>query len=560
VIRQQFGDYGGPFRVASFQPAGVERIDDLASELVLSLELSRGEGCDLAATDKAAERFLHASHGALIAAEEIDRAGSTARIDELCRVVESAYAQWKNVDAAFAQTIRLAYEHRVPRHNLLLDDIHTHLKQRVGEPVAAAYTDLRARWADHVASHPWDTFMNRAPQHVDRTALENALNALARGDDLDVEDGACSIAGPLRHAFADHVRSHPEDIPDLEIGLWRRPEILVAGDYWGHARPLRILDVLAECAPDRSRATAAMIGGYFAPGARGAASVIRSLADVHESQRERVLRCLMLHPDYEVRQYAVNNVDIHSVWKVVTPETVPCATILTILERMVGSSRYTTAQRKIFFDAVYRRLLSLTSRSDVLYARGIVRIFVKLNFFLEDAYFQKLTALLDYVSAKERAHQIRDGLLDEYIARVRNEKQKAGAVAAEVPTFDGIPLVVLRRLARDGHFWNVLVEHPISKIARETVAHVATRDRALAVANNHRVNPEVLRGLGRQRELFSGHSAKMALLANPHTPVAVSMGYFADLTPADVEALLRRPTVHPELRAQLRAKFDAARR
>ena len=89
-----------------------------------------------------------------------------------------------------------------------------------------------------------------------------------------------------------------------------------------------------------------------------------------------------------------------------------------------------------------------------------------------------------------------------------------GPVAGEEPTFDGIPLVVLRRLARDGHFWTTLIAHPIAKIARETVPHVSTRDRALAVANNHRVNPEVLRGLGRKRDLFSTHSSRMALLAN----------------------------------------------
>jgi hypothetical protein len=546
--------------MASFLPAALERIDDLASELVLSLELSRGEGCDLKATGQAAERFAQAAHAALVAAEEIDRAGSTARIDETCRMLASAYAQWKSVDEAFAQTIRLAYQHQVPRHNLLLDDIHAALKQRVGESVAEAYTEMRARWAAHVAAHPWDTFMNRAPQHVDRAALETALGALARGDDLDVEDALRDLTGPLRHAFADHVRTHAADIPDLEIGLWRRPEILVAGDYWGHAKGVRLLEVLAESAPDRTKDAAAMLTGFFAAGAKGAASVIRALGDVHESQRERVARCLMLHPDYEVRRYAANNVDINSIWKVVTPETVPCATILTLLERMVGSSRYTTAQRKIFFDAVYRRLLALTSRSDVLYARGIVRIFVKLNFFLEDSYFYKLSALLDYVAAKERAHGIDDGLLDGYIARIRNEKEKAGSVTGEDPSFDGIPLMVLRRLARDGHFWSVLVAHPIAKIARETVPHASTRDRALVVANNHRANPEVLRGLGRKRDLYSTHGARMALLANPQTPVAVSMGYLADLSMADVEALLRRATVHPELRTQLRMKYDAARR
>jgi hypothetical protein len=545
--------------MASFLPATTDRIHDLASELTLSLELSRGEGCDIAATSQAADRFARAVHGAIVEAEHAGEAGSTARIDETCRALESAYSHWKSVDAAFTKTLRLAYENQIPRSNLLLDDIHSGLRQRAGEPVAEAYTDTRSRWAAHVASRPWDTYLNSAPQHVDRNALETALAGLARGDDLDVEDSLAALTGPLRHAFADHLQGHADDLNDLEIGLWRRPEILVAGDYWGHPKGGRLLEVLSEVGPERTRAAASTLSALFAPAKGGAASVIRALHDVHESQYERFARCLMLHPDYEVRRYAVNNVDVNSIWKVVTPENVPCATILSLLERLVGSSRYTTAQRKIFFDAVYRRLLSLTGRSDVLYARGIVRIFVKLNFFLEDDYFYKLSALLDYLAAKERAHSINDGLLTEYITRVRNEKEKAGSVKAETPGFDGIPLVVLRRLARDGHFWTTLITHPIAKIARETVPHVSTRDRALAVANNHRVNPEVLRGLGRKRDLFSSHSSRMGLLTNPQTPVAVSMTYFPDLTMADVDALLPRSTVHPELRTQLRIRHHAAK-
>jgi len=547
--------------MASFLPATTDRIHDLASELVLSLELSRGEGCNLSTTAQAAERLAREITGVLVAAESVGEAGSTARIDETCRAVENAYSHWKSVDIAFTQTLRLAYENQVPRSNLLLDDIHAGLRQRVGEPVAEVYTDLRARWAAHVSSRPWDTYLNRAPQHVDRAALESALSGLARGDDLDVEDALTAIAGPLRHAFADYVRDHADELNDLEVGLWRRPEILVAGDYWGVPKATRLLDVLAGTGPERTRAAARTLSGFFVnPAQAGAASVIRDLQGVHESQHERFTRCLMLHPDYEVRRYAVNNVDIHSVWKVVTPDSVPCATILSLLERLVGSSRYTTAQRKIFFDAVYRRLLTLSGRSDVLYARGIVRIFVKLNFFLEDSYFYKLSALLDYLCAKERVHRIHDGLLDDYIARMKREKERVGHVATEEPTFDGIPLVVLRRLARDGHFWKTLVAHPIAKIARETVPHVSTRDRAILVATNHHTNPEVLRGLGRKRDLFTTHSARMALLSNPQTPVAVSMGYFPDLTANDVEALLRRSTVHPEFRTQLRNRYQTTKR
>jgi hypothetical protein len=546
--------------MAGFLPATTERIVDLASELVLSLELQRGEGCDLTATGQAAERLVSAMHGAIVAAEELDREDTTARVDDVCRLVEGAYLQWKSVDAAFAQTIRLAYEHQIPRCNLYLDDLRATLRQRVGEPVSEAYTDLRHRWATHVDAHPWDSYRNRAPAHVDKGALESALAALAHGDDLDVEDALGAVTGDLRHAFADHLAAHPTDADDIEIGLWKRPEMIVAADYWGHPKRVRLIDVLCEHGSERTRAAAAQLGTFFAPSHKGAAAVVRSIHDVAEAQRERFTRCLMLHPDYEVRRYAVNNTDINSVWKVVTPESVPCAAILTLLERLVGSSRYTTAQRKVFFDAVYRRLLTLTSRSDVLYARGIARIFVKLNFFLEDSYFYKLAALLDYLAVKEKSQGIEDGVLTQYIERVQREKDKVGSVPGEEPSFDGIPLVVLRKIARDGHYWNVLVTHPIAKIAREVVPHVSTRDRALVIANNHRVNAEVLRGLGRRRELFNAFPARMALLTNPQTPVAVSMNYLSDLSLRDVEALLRRATLHPELRHILRSRYEAARR
>ena len=65
--------------MASFLPATTDRIHDLASELVLSLELSRGEGCDIAATAQAAERFAREVHGVLVSAER--RCTSTSRVE-----------------------------------------------------------------------------------------------------------------------------------------------------------------------------------------------------------------------------------------------------------------------------------------------------------------------------------------------------------------------------------------------------------------------------------------------------------------------------------------------
>jgi hypothetical protein len=147
-----------------------------------------------------------------------------------------------------------------------------------------------------------------------------------------------------------------------------------------------------------------------------------------------------------------------------------------------------------------------------------------------------------------------------YIRRLDEQKQKAGNVPSEDPSFEGVPLVVLRKLARDGHFWTLLSTHPIVKIARETIHHITTTERATRVASNHRTNQEVLRAIGKRRDLFAPASARVALLTNPRTPVPVSLDYLAELTVRDIESLLRRSTLHPELRSALRNRLTVTSR
>jgi hypothetical protein len=279
--------------------------------------------------------------------------------------------------------------------------------------------------------------------------------------------------------------------------------------------------------------------------------IVDEVRKTRPEEKETYLRCLMLHPNHEIRRYAVMNVGLDSFWKVATPDGVPLTTLLSMLEKVASSKQYDENFQKIFFHTVHRRLLSVNSRSELLYARGILRILADLPFFMEDSFFEKLMAVVDYLSAKEAKYGIEVGLLGEYIEKLRREKNKIGTLQADSPNIANIPAVVLRKLARDGHFWYELAAHPLFKIARETVRHINGPDRALRIANNHVVNQDVLREVGRQRGLFGTRTAKLALLSNPRTPPAVSLDYLPDLSRQDKEQLLRRSTVHPELRRRL---------
>lgn len=535
------------------------RIEEYLAELINTVEADRPRGCESSVIGEKARSYAEAVRSLLadVAAkpEDVGR----ERFDRELQRLESAYAGWKTLDRTFDDTLQMAYGNSVPRKNLLLDQIHAELRQSVGDPLADRYIQTKALWREHLADRPWDAYREATSTHLDTQSLDDCLNALIRGDDLDVEDALVGLTGKLRHAFIDFVHTNPDSVVDLEPGLWKRPEIVVAADYWSRGRSRRVVDVLRDASSPRFARAFGTLQSLFKLN-HGAATTPKSIAEeierIQPEHRERFYRCLMLHPDYEMRRFAAGNSNMISVWKALTPPNVPCATILTVLEQLSGSNTYSTGHRKLFFDTVYRRLMNVTSRSDVLYTRGIVRILTKLDFFLEDEYFAKFMALIDYLEEKEKIFKIDDSTMNQYTDALKREKQRIGNVETTTPDFDDVPMVILRKLARDGHFWELLAMHPIVKIAKEVVPHVASRERATVIACNHRVNQEVLRAIGKRRSLFPTLRAKLTLLGNPRTPPGVSMEYLTDLSKKDIERLLRQPGIHPELRTMLRNQFN----
>jgi hypothetical protein len=476
--------------------------------------------------------------------------------ETVMRAVEDAYAAWHAIDASFRETLSLAYDGKISRQNLLIDDVHAELRQRIGDPTAALYTRLYTLCANHLASRPWDAHLSASVKHADADELNKNLHSLVHGDHLDVEDALSALTGSLRYAFADYIARREEPLELLEESLWMRPEIVLINDYWQYHPHVRLLDLLRRKGRQQHLGAFAKVQELFSEDNSraddsAAERIVREVQKTRPEEKDTYLRCLMLHPNHDVRRYAVSNVNLDGFWKVVTPEAVPLMTVLSMLEKVAGSRQYDESFQKVFFHTVHRRLLSASSRPEVLYASGIVRILTQLPFFMEDDYFEKLMQVVDYLTAKGQQYGIQTGVLSEYVEKLRKEKGRIGTLKTDSPNIANIPVVVLRKLARDGHFWYELSTHPLFKIARETVAHINSPDRALRVANNHVVNQDVLREVGRSRGLFATRTAKLALLSNPRTPPAVSLDYLSDLTRQDQDQLLRRSTVHPELRRRL---------
>lgn len=533
-----------------------EKIRALKTSIVSLLETTRDEGvpADSLRQNKSLiveeyQKLLNEGAKQLL---KDDFVGS----ETVIRAVEDAYAAWRAIDASFRETFSLAYAGKIPRQNLLSDDVHAELRQRIGDSTAALYTRLYTLWTDHLEGRPWDAHLSASVKHADADELNKSLHCLVHGDHLDVEDALAALTGPLRYVFADYIEHREEPLELLEESLWMRPEIVLINDYWQYHPHVRLLDLLRRKGRQKYTGSFAKIQEFFSEDNsrvdNGAAErIVKEVQKTRPEEKDTYLRCLMLHPNHDVRRYAVSNVNLDGFWKVITPEAVPLMTVLSMLEKVAGSRQYDENFQKVFFHTVHRRLLSASSRPEVLYASGIVRILAQLPFFMEDHYFEKLMVVVDYLTAKEKQHGIQSGVLGGYVEKLRSEKSKIGTLQADSPNIANIPVVVLRKLARDGHFWYELTTHPLFKIARETVAHINSPDRALRVANNHVVNQDVLREVGRNRGLFATRTAKLALLSNPRTPPAVSLAYLPDLARQDQDQLLRRSTVHPELRRRL---------
>ena len=273
--------------------AGLEKYED---DLIKSLEIGRSRGCDPHTIQRKSDLYAEAVGELLAQAPDGREHPDTQAVDSYLHVLEKSYLGWKSVNRVFEDTIRLAYTHSVPRRNLLVDQAFSDLLQSVGEPLAERYINLKSRWRNHLTDHPWDAYKESTPSHLDSDRMDDCLNALVRGDDLDVEDALNDLTGGLRHAFIDFLENNPDSIVDIESGLWKRPEILIAGDFWQRGRKRRVFDILSDKTTPRFASAFSTIRSFFElDRSPGAAYSPRAVADLLQAGAVECASCHDVH-------------------------------------------------------------------------------------------------------------------------------------------------------------------------------------------------------------------------------------------------------------------------
>ena len=213
--------------------------------------------------------------------------------------------------------------------------------------------------------------------------------------------------------------------------------------------------------------------------------------------------------------------------------------------------------RKVFLDCTFRSLAAPRSELQVQAAREILHRFVTLDFSFEDRYFERLMKLHHAVEKQGRRLDIDDAPFRERFDAFRREKERQGSRKTRLPGgVSKIPLTVQRKLAREGQYLKLFICHPHPKIALGTAPFINTPRQAEAVLRVRTTNRRLVSELSSKRELFTSYRARLALLSNPHTPLAAGLEYLAQTREEDLKRLRANRDINPEIRSYLKSRAN----
>ncbi len=394
----------------------------------------------------------------------------------------------------------------------------------------------------------------------EQTAFEQCLSRFLRKDEL----AQCQALADLTGRFQGHLAARvvrDECLPNSETekilgSLWHHAEVVLLADCHRPSRKLKLSPLLAMDKVSPYARRFKQLLSLFEAHESSRPNLTDVLAPFEASARESLLRALLIHPARAYRSYGISQLEPSQYWSVVSAAEVPVIALADIAGRLWHRD-VSESYRKIFFDCTLRRLAKAQTQQQVTAARSVIERFAPFQFFLEDNYYRKMMKLNELVEKREMLLQVENSVSKNSIETLKRDKDRVGSRQTYYPKrVFAIPLSVQRKMAREGHYFKLFVRHPHPKITLETMCFVTSPGMAEEVLKTKATNRWLILEICKKPDLLGSYKARMALLANPHTPLKAGLNYIPHVNGGDLRRLAANHDINPEIRAYLARRLN----
>lgn len=375
--------------------------------------------------------------------------------------------------------------------------------------------------------------LTRQTQSDDRDGDDVAeiLKALQGDDELARYEGTLRAIGNSISCNALLARLKHLSSADLETvvaGLWSHVDtILMEGE--GQTRGV-FEAVLSLAINPQQRSRWDLVKRAFSRAVLDAGEHAYLLAGIEaepDDARRVIGRCLIVHPDRNVRQMALEWLQPDDVWYALANERLPPWWLREMWNNI--QARVPEDILKIFFIATRERLGRCRYAHHVAPTVELVKDFFGVRGFHEDSVFGRLVQLGEDV----KRDAIRYGLLldldAEFIKVFEAFRSTGRAPDSIMSSWHTVPLAVQRLLARRGHFLGHFVDNPQDLIALECLPHVRSRGNISEVIKHGNLNRRLLVELAKDRTMFMQEDDRLHLVMHPRATPPIVQSYMGTL-------------------------------
>lgn len=406
--------------------------------------------------------------------------------------------------------------------------------------------------------------MEGEPDPVEDQKFADCLRLVGASDALDTHAALSDLLNRHRSRLVlSLVRAGGERDRALERVLrasWEQPELFLLSEQCSPGGAIRLLPLLALATAYPQAASFEKLLTLFRMPRDSASPEARlAVVDPRQTDRELLLRALLVHPLSSHRRYAISQLDPSQLWSLLACPEIPVAALVEIVDRLALDDVLSDHQ-KTFLDCVFHGLASARSELEIRAAGYVLERAARFEFAVEDGYYRRLMQLAETLARAEAALGSESSYPRQAAELLKRRKDLAGAQPTRPPaSFADIPLTVQRKLARQGLYVNLFVRHPDPRIAMETLRFIDNPVKAEAVAKLPTANRLVIAEIAKRDELLKTYGARLALLAHPRASIEAAQKYASFLKPEDLEQLTRRKSINPEIAVYLRETLTRQR-